>query len=396
MNDPDQADRMFDQNLQTFGRSAERIPRPTDALRTECSEAMNTARQPARSLRLAAFKRPAILSTVGIAASIAMVVGWLAPWQTNQMVQAAEILAKLNTLTVEGQMLDITIDSVAVDDVFINGHFQVSEEGVAGEIEVIVNDDDDGPIELDVALGVSPEDGWVLVRKLSVPDAGATAIIGLLLPPGTETLLKLPEAIRAEISSAVHGEIGDAIAELRSGHIADVLKEIIRSHDEVGATVDTQSDGTILLQLRITDQDTLEALGEIISRSIEKKVDANSDDDEKGNGNGADEDNERTVVRRKHVHAHVSAHAHAHGIGNDADDELVGSTLRVVYDPATERVESFGIVDFGDQGGSINVAIVDGAIDAALLDSSLVVSGNTRTIDLSQLEALFSNLQLRH
>lgn len=381
MQNPENNDRMFDENLRVFGQGTESLPGADEALRSRCADAMNANSAGTRTLRFPALRRPALLSTMGLAASIALVVGWLAPWQTTQTVQAAEILSKLNNLSVEGQLLDIRIDSVALDEVFLNGHLQVSDQGVAGDIQVSVDEGDEGLIEIDLALGISEEEGWVLLRKLTVPDPTAAVIIGLVLPPGTETLLLLPESIREEIGSEVHEEISDAIAEISTGQVAEVLEEIIRSHEEVGATVDKLRDGTIQLTLPIKDEGALEALAELLTRSIEEKVEAQRDDD-------SDESDTRS--RRKGPPAHVSVRGNVH----DDGDELIGSTLMVVYDPAKERVRSFGIFDFGERDGSITVDILDEAMDPALLDASRVTTGATRTIDLDQLEGLIHGLNL--
>jgi hypothetical protein len=77
----------------------------------------------------------------------------------------------------------------------------------------------------------------------------------------------------------------------------------------------------------------------------------------------------------------------------DEDNELIGSTLNIVYDPDTELVRSFAITDFGETQGTISVAIRDGEIDPELLDSARVTTPSTRTLDLDGLQSFVKQFE---
>lgn len=215
-----------------------------------------------------------------------------------------------------------------------------------------------------------------MIRKLSIDDVQAQALINMFLPPGGEVLLLLPEDA---IGSDFGIDLGKELNELSSENVSAVLQELIDSHADYGATIEHQSDGTILLTLPIDDAEALEALAGLVEGVH------GSDDTE-------DQDGSTKGSPRARIHAEIKSdvhdairrhHADAH------DDDLVGSTLIVVYDPSAELVRSFSIENLGDTDGRIRVTIGEGEIDPALFDSSRVTTPNTRTLDLGELKSMF-------
>ena len=307
------------------------------------------------------MKKPIFASAFGVAASIALLVALLFPGNGGPAVQAAEIIQKLNAQIQEDPLLEITLDALAIDEVFVNGHLQVASHGVAGDLQVEVSESPDQVVKIDLALGLSEDEGWVLIRDLVVPDPQAQAVLAMLFPPGSEVLLMLPdEALGAELGLDLEKDL----AELHSGEIVEVFKELINSHAEYGATIEHQRDGTILLTLPIDDAEALAALEQMLKAKIVVQT-------------GGEMPAEENI-----------------SIDLDTDSELVGSTVTVVYDPTLERVQSLGIEDLGPMKGSITIGIREGGIDPALLDSSRVTGPNTRVLDLKALEGMFENLEL--
>ena len=161
--DPDQ---QFHNNLQTVGRHVPAMGSASGELRSRCMAEFDSA---AHSPRVS-FKKPAILSTLGLAACLAVVVGLLFPTNGGPTVQAATILAKLNEQIEQPERIEVTMDSIVIEEVSIDGYLQVAEAGVVGDVHVVVTEDKNAPIEIDVALAISSSDSWILIRKLQIGD----------------------------------------------------------------------------------------------------------------------------------------------------------------------------------------------------------------------------------
>ncbi|MHC4695578.1 MAG: hypothetical protein ACYTFA_02420 [Planctomycetota bacterium] len=310
------------------------------------------------------MKKPKVLSALGLAASVALVASLLSPWSAGPTVQAAVIMEKLSEQIEKNPLIDVTLDSISVDEAFVNGRLQVSKQGVAGDIEVAVREEGKDPeVEVNMSLGLSDGGGWVFIRELKVDDPQAQAVINMFLPAGDEVLIVLPEDA---VGSDFGIDLGDELGELGSDKVVGVLQELIDSHADYGATIEHLSDGTILLTLPIDDAEALAALEGLAER-------AHGIDDEQ---------------IKSEVHDAMREHHRDHD-----DEELIGSTLTVVYDPAAELVRSFGIENLGSTDGRINVTIGEGEIDPALFDSSRVTTPNTRTLDLNALKSMFEGFE---
>lgn len=368
MKPPNDADQYFHDNLQTIGRQ---VPVPTGVspgVRSECAAQLTSSPDTARVTEFRRNRK--LFPALGLAASLVLTAGLLFTWNSAPTVQAAEILAALNEQLQDVRLIELTIDMVAIDEVSVSGHIQISDNGVAGDINVTVTEDaDEPPIHVDVSFGLSEGSGWVLVRELDVPDPQARAILSLLMPPGTETLLVLPEGLLGE---SFHTDIDEALRELSSEQVNAVLENIIESASD-GVVITPQRDGTVLLSVHFEDQEAIAAVGAAIVQVL-------------GDTGLLDDDDLRKLEDIDSIESAL----------RDEDDlkMLVGGTISIVYDPDARLVRSFSVEDIGELQGSVTIAVRNGSIDPDLLDSSRVTTPSTRTLDLAALESMFGNLDL--
>ena len=359
--DPDQ---MFDRNLRAAACGADVPGGPSEELLAQCGDAL-TGNESTAPRRTTWLRRPALLSTVGLAACLALAVGLLFPTGGGPTVQAATILARFNEQIAEPTMIELTLDSIVLEEASLNGYLQIADGGVAGDLKVAVHEDGDGTtVEVDLSLGISDAGGWVLIRTLTISDPEIQPILGWLFPAGGETLLMLPADATA---GSFDGEVGEVLGELKAAHLLDAFRELVESQPESGATITEQADGTVLLAITIEDASAIKGLITTLA-TLDEDVDIDVDVD---------------------VAAEIDAEL------SDKDlPGLIGSTMEIVYEPTNETVRSFALRDFGEANGTISFALTDGQLDPALLDEQRVIGPNTRTIDLSALESMFEGLKI--
>ncbi|MCH8244210.1 MAG: hypothetical protein IH897_16610, partial [Planctomycetes bacterium] len=260
------ADRHLDDNLQTIGRQ---VPVPNGVspdVRAECTAQLASSPGKAGHGVAKTRRNRRLFPALGLAASLILTAGLLFTWNPAPTVQAAEILAALTEQLQDSRLIELTIDSLVVDEVSISGHMQISDDGMAGDISVTVTEDaDKPPIHVDVSMGFSPDGGWVLVRELDIPDPQVQAILSLLMPPGTETLLVLPEGM---LDLGFHNDIDESLQALGSESVAKVLEGIIASASDTGTTVTRQRDGTLLLTIHFDDQEAIAAMGGVVAQAL--------------------------------------------------------------------------------------------------------------------------------
>ncbi len=347
MNDPN--DQQFDQNLKAFANRSTAPATSSAEVRSRCVETLS-GHAGSGPMRRRVLKRSGLLSGVGLAAAIAIVAGLLFSPDGTPTVQAAVVLKKLSKQVAGDDLIEVALDAVKTDGVSVSGRLQIATKAIAGDISAKIADDE-GHIEIDVSLAISESGGWILIRNLSIPDPQAQAMIDMVLPSGTETLLILPAEIVNEI---VQDGLSSKLAEVRdvvSGQVVEVLKQILDSQDDVGARIQEQADGTVLLTLKIENADSLRNLLALAAKSFPSELDEKDLDQ----------------------------------IDDDDVEDLMGATLSVVYDPDKEVVRSFSITNLGDVEGTISIALSGGEIDPALLDSSRVAKPGTRTLDIGAL-----------
>ena len=349
MNTPE--DKLFDRNLRTLGARIPVPDAPSHGLVSQCADTLAGAR---RGIGFPTFRRPGWLSTLALAASIALAFGLWSPFETSPKVEAATILAKLNEQIAEPKVIELTLDSIAIDDIAVDGILQVSAAGIAGDIHVVIDNDGDGPLEVDLALGISKDHGWVLLRKIDIPDPEIKALLGLFFPEGTETLLVLPSDMVGHDLGLDMADFTEIMEVLNTASLIEAFQDLVEQQPGTGARIVEHRDGTVTLTMPIANSESLESL---IRLAVNVK-------------GGKDVDDEDISVDR--------------GKG----EELYGSTLEIVYDTTTETVQSFSITDFGEKKGTVKISIGGDSLDPDLLDSSRVTGPNTRTIDLSVLMSL--------
>ncbi len=374
MNTPHNPNQQFDDNLSSLGAHVGTPDTLSDAARARCAAAFHHPHTDASSRTMRFVRRPAFLSTVGVAASLALIFGFLYHPAGNGSVDAAVILAKLDDQIRQSPLIDIVIDSVNIEEVFVNGKLQACESGIAGDIQAKVTEDSDGPpIEVDATFGLSPNGGWVLIRKLVVPDPEIAPILNFFLPPGGTTLVFLPaDDMKFNTFGTDH---------FRNETVTQIITELIESASDIGATIMEQPDGNILLTLPIEDETTVKAISRLKSISGKNTIQV---------GVGASARQPPKLDIRL-----------CRGEGDEAADEtdasnlkgLFGITLKIIYDPHEEIVRSLVIEDIGDSNGHISVTIGEGEMDPNLLDSSTVTDASTRVLDLGALQKMFKSFE---
>lgn len=354
MNHDEHRDRQFDENLRTFGRRLAPPPALSNVARERCLAQLDGgARRPGVVTRV--IRHPASRWAMGMAASIGLVTAVAISWGSGYSAQAAMIFDTLDKqIAVENPVLEIVLDSVGIDEVSVDGHLYVSKTAIAGDVQVRIEDDGE-TIDIDATLAISRGEGWILVRRLVLPDPQAQAVVNIFLPPGGNALLILP---KDEIDHDFGVDIAEALEKFSSKEVIEVLKQIIDDHAEVeGATVENQRDGTVQLTVPIKSAESLGSIMQIVARSLGMGEDG---DVELDDGEGA---------------------------------ELVGSTFIVTFDPKAQRVRSLKILDLGGSTGSISISIGEGEIDPDLLDSAKFITPQTRVIDLAAIAGMIKRFE---
>jgi len=288
---------------------------------------------------------------VGLAASLLMMVGVLSFNSAAPKVSAAEILNQLTRQIESDELIEVRIESLAVEGVLVNVDLQIAIGGVAGDVRVIVDREDvEQRVEVDISLGISMDGGWVLLRHLDISDPKIGAIFLAHVPADTETLLLLPEDT---VREAVQGLSDADVNELRSaasGEVVPLIKALISAEGETGVTVTERRDGMVELNLELSDPETLRKLIRFGAQVYGEEIDEQDADFEL-----------------------------------DELEMVLGSKLSIVYDPDEELVRSLSITDIGELKGSVMIELKSGDLDPALLDAGRVTKPGTRTFDLTDL-----------
>lgn len=347
MTPSNQADRYFHQNLNKVGEQLRVKVGAFDDPRALCAAILNDADNQAKERRRSRFRGPSLVSALGLAAALGISVTLFFYLYNGPTVQASTVLTHLAHQVQGDDVLEVEIESVTVDEVTVSGHFQVSDQAIVGDVQAVIIDAGEPlPIEVDATIALSDSGGWILLRKLQIPDPDVQAILRAILPQGSQLLLILPPDLTRE-KLEINGEL--QLAKVRSvagGEVAKFAQEVMRSQSAVGAQVATQSDGTVLVTIPLQDADSLRSLIEIAANAVGKDV--------KGEINMDDSDL----------------------------DDLLGGTFRIVYDPKSQAVRSFSISDVGEMKGTVKVSLRGGAIDPDLLDTARVTTPTTRTLDI--------------
>jgi hypothetical protein len=389
------------------------------------------------------MRKPSVLSASGLAASIAVIAILSFAGNGTPEVQAAVILERLNDQLGQDPRFEVTLESVSVEPVVVNGTLQVWHEKVAGNFKLgvqIPGAPDGATAEAEGLLALTGKDGWMLLRKLSMSSPEGQVMLDGFLGPGKEVLVRLPDDPARSNQSA---NVFTVVLELlRRGMFTQVTQELIASHGDNGMTLEKQPDGTLLLSLPIENAKAVTAVEALVSEILPSSTTVFPDGSMgfmKRPGDVIMTIGETEVVlaadatretlaeelerlsggrvkltkfnpsvdedgRLKSVRMDISIDgvdfapvimknlAAMLGDDNKQDHELIGSTLSVVYDPATKLARSFRFQNLGPTKGSINVTLRKGPLDPALLDPEPVTTPNTRIVDFTALEALIKQI----
>ncbi|UCC30038.1 MAG: hypothetical protein JSU86_17795 [Phycisphaerales bacterium] len=373
-------------------------------------------------------KKPSVLSGLGVAAAVALVVTLLIPSNGGPAVQAATIVQKLDEQMAQDPLFEVTLDALTAGNVVINGWLQISQQEVVGDIVLTAA----GAVEADFAMALSDSGMWILVRRLKAFDPHTQEILDTFFPAEGETLLLLPDDM--VLQSHVGLDINAELSELRSGKVIHMLSELIDSPADFGATVEGQEDGTVLLTLPIENTEVIAALEGLV-RSLRpsaqhksynlititdstmevvreyqegvtvERVDltdgvalqqlAEKLQGAGGNWNIAIVGSPLDIpgqfeTRADSIHVQMMNGAE---VPADDDDESIGSTLTIVYDPSADVVRSFKITDLGPIKGTMSVTIKAGELDPLLLDPGRLTTPQTHTLDLGGVESLLEEIE---
>ena len=382
MNVKNEPDRQFHENLQTLGRYIDADAEPSETLRTRCLAELDVyaAKKPRRILTM--MRKPALLSITGVAAAIVILIVVLFPGAQTPTVQAATIMRQLNEQIERNPNLEIRLEQLGIDEVFINGSFIIGEGNMFGDMAVRVDEDpsaEEHVIELDLAFALRPIDGWALIRSIRIPDPEIRKYLDGFFLEGTETMFLLPNNLmnNKRTENLDFGMITQHIQQIH-----EVLKQIAASHEEYGMTLTPQSDGTILLTLPIKDAAALQSLVLQFDKQLQLDIESDIKNEAHDTTNTDNEINEAAESDTKSTsNSESSCHRHDQEV-------LLGATIAVVYDPATERARSLAILDFGAVGSNIRVNLDAPSPAGERFDWQNYMKPETRLFDMHMFESM--------
>jgi len=373
-------DQQFHDNLLAAAGHMSVPTGPTPELREACTSLLRGTVVRAKETAWRRIRRVALVPSLAAAAVLALAVSVFFPPSGTKPVDAAMVLAKLDQQITQGNLLEIKFSRLEVkDEASIDGWLTLSESAVAGDLQVSAKDGDSGEsVELDFALGFSDSAQWLLLRRLSIPDSDAQAVINFFLPAGVETLITLPIDDKGGGKLAEHyrGSGISDLAKLNMRSVVEAIQTLVRNRPELGATSAERSDGTIEIRVPLGNAEVMQGLLEAVKPALKEAAGALHATIE------LDADDEAEVED---------------GLSNAADDAgLSGSTLVLVYDPVSQRVQSLSLVDLGPAKGAFSLSLRDGQIDPALLDAQRVSKATTRKLDLQALKSVFEGFQKKN
>ena len=351
------SDATFHDNLVNVAAGLTAPPGLSPESRARCLDALDEGFKAAERRKVPMYRRPLFVSTFAAAASLALAVTLLIPsFGTGPRVEAATILTKLTEQIAGQDVLEIELTNAHVDDVEVDARIQLAMNQVAGDVKAKIKDNGgEGVFNVDASFAIGEKGGWVLVRNLQIPDPEAMMFITMVMPPGSETLIHLPSDL---VEGALDEKVGDTLSELRgaaSGQLVTIVKRLLESQNELKAEATKRRDGLVELSVPLRDKATLEQFLRVVMEAMGTKAEDDMD--------------------------------------IDGEEDLIGSTMRVVYDPKAERVRSVSLVDLGDLNGTLTLSLREGGIDPALIDPARVTTPQTRTFDLGALKSMIQGFQ---
>ena len=367
-------DRQLHENLTAIGQSLSAPAAPSSQLRDRCMAILTGTPVASRWQRL---RRHALMPSLAVAASVALIVGIFFSPGGSKSVDAAVVLSRLDRQISDDATLELKIANLGADDsATVDASILISDAGLLCDFKTTGRGQEQFDVEFQLAI--PDADPWVLVHKLEVADEKAQAMIDAFIPHGTDTLLLLPKELLEVSELELPG--ANAVTKLARANmrtVIEAIQEIVRARPDIGGAIANRADGSMELRLPLKDGDVLKRLVKAVEPALEQaitslKIEVDESDVSEfeswldGDDNAASED--------------------------QPDKDLAGSTLVLVYEPASEHVRSLSLVDLGETGGSLSLIIHDGPIDPSRFDAASVTTPQTHRIDTKPFISLF-NLQ---
>lgn len=399
MDTHDNLDNQFDDNLR---RAAANIAMPSPPSSEVFNRCIAELQSPAPARHWFSSGRAVLVSVLSAAAVIAFTTTVFFASRDGSPANAAMILARFEKQIQSGSVIDLTINSVHLDDASLDGHLTIGEDTVAGDLRLSVKDEpDQDPIEADFAMGLAPNEKWILLRKLHIPDAESIPMISALFPQGSETLITLPNDEKSGISTG----LSSTREAFNSEKLIAVLEQVVHDNANQGTTIVQQPDGTVILTLPLGNDSVLASLRNSLGKSTNQLnigvgAPVPSEEHPKksglslnfsfGQSNSNSASDPATVDENDDQDDDAADADDSDDAGADDDSlhEFANSTLAIQYDPTADSIHSITITNIGPTNGSMNITIRDGEVDPTLLDASRLVTPATRKLDLGAIASV--------
>jgi hypothetical protein len=355
------------------------------------------------------LRKPTVASAVGLAACVVVAFTVLFPTNGNPSVEAAVIMQRLNEQIDETTLFEMRVERIRVGETTLAGTLAVSANEYVADVELGFREDEPyAAAHAKVKLAIDGDSGWLLIERIGMDNPLGQQIVEAYFPAGAPTLVTLDGEGLTEVESELAGE---PVALLRSGRLAEGLSRLVYASPDLGGTVEELDDGNVVLTLPMEDAEALEAiedaLADILPPQSRRIVVLESEgcviQMDAGtlvvNGEQLEID-ENTLLDPEALKV-LQASGFVARAGEqqvnrvEENPELIGSTLKVVYDPATEQVRSFAVDNYGPGQAGIAVNICQGQIAPWRLDASRVTTPETRTMTWAELEAIFESMEER-
>lgn len=418
-------DNQFEKNLERIGSAHQAPATPSADLLSACDDIFDreaektvamTTNLPQQAVNQR-WRHPAAWSTIGIAASIALIAGVFFAPTAGRKVQAAVVMKQLNQQLTRNELVVLTIDSLEVEEASVDAELQLSDHTIAGRVKVVIDEPSNpmGLIAIDANLAMSPQGSWIYLREFTTTNPGIALLASQYLDDGRDVLIELP-ADTFEGESILNSEDGN-IAELAFGHLQALLSAA-SDEDPNLFEITELTDGAFMLTIDLDDPDTQASLKTLLidafsdGEEADEVADSTTGNDAKNASPdgpkplktrfkfdfSAEPDDETAEPIERSINTtmvkdvkEVDSDEESGGsvdFSFDADlafddgdqDVLQGVTLQVIYDPTSERVTEFSVLGVGKTDGMVSAQLFDDTVDPTLLDSTTFTTLDTKIV----------------
>jgi hypothetical protein len=398
-------DRVFDDNLRRLGAEVDVPAGPSHEVLSRCDAILDRPSQPMHRRILKMMTKPSVLSASGLAAACLVAAIVLLSPSSAPEVQAAEIMKQLDQQIEQSTLFEMRIENMRDDQWTFNGTVFVSDEAFVADCDMVWEEGSPNVIVRgNATMAVAKSSGWLLLDKLRMEDPQAQAIVEKYFPRGTSTFVRLSGEPLKKLG--LHGPIAGPVKALRRGML-NAVKDLVQSGEELGATIEKQKNGTLLLTLPVKNKEAVKAVDRlffnVISRpciimEFEGGTTLVMDQGSIGAETSRITINGATIRDPNVIRAIEAAGAKVTIIEPgtyrcDERHEMFGCTLKVAYDPTTRHIKWFGAEDFGPSKATIIVKVGVGQIDPKLLDGEARFLPDTQTLTPEELQAKFKRIE---